>query len=359
MRFSTHSVFIFLVAVAIAGCQAKQQKAVPPRYKNIIVLADAGKRLDLFRQAERDRSIIEKIYAQFEQAARRNFFVNSKDRLQILALPNTQTDQLLSPLQEQLAIDMQTIPVKERSKYIRNGQSAFLHRVDSFYSLAASVPEKQYSNTWKFFNEHLEQYLKTDPAFDNYIIVLSDGYSAGTQTTGYTASEALLNDARKSKNWEAFLAINRLKPVALPKANLYLFFAEMNGATAFEYFPDELKLLQQVWLGWAVNCNSSGINKTLPRITEGVVNNEIASFLQLIPGKAVPGNTAGSNEISQQQNNEPAVQLPAENDPPANTVPETKKQTVVKPAAPVPTENDKKTPAKKGNKGGYTIRQDF
>lgn len=357
MRCSPRFALIFLIAGIIAGCQAKQQKAAPPRYKNIIVLADAGKRLELFRQAGRDRSIIEKIYTQFEQAARRNLFVNSKDKLQVLALPNTQTDELLSPLQDQLTIDMETIPVKERSRYIRNTQSSFLQRVDSFYALAASIPQKQYSNTWKFFNEHLEQYLKTDPSFDNYIIVLSDGYSTGPQNAGYTGSETLLNDARKAKNWESFLAINHLKPVALPKANLYLFFAEMNGATAFEHFPDELKLLQQVWLGWAVNCNSTGVNKTLPRITEGNVTNEIAAFLQTVPGTPLPAKEMNRAEMSQ-QNSEPLP--PVQNEQPAVAPPVIKKQPAAQPVtSPAPAANDKKAPAKKDDSGGYTIRQDF
>ena len=357
MSVITRFFSILFIAAAIAGCQAKQQKTVPPRYKNIIVLADAGKRLSLFRQAERDRSIIEKIYTQFEQAAKKNLYINSKDRLQVLALPNTETDELLSPLQEQLVIDMQTVPLKERSKYIRNHQPGFFRRIDSFYALAASIPEKKYSNTWKFFNEHLEQYLKTDPSFDNYVIVLSDGYSTGPQGTGYTASEALLNDARKSKNWESFLAINRLKPVALPKANLYLFFAEMNGATAYEHFPDELKLLQQVWLGWASGCNTSGMNKTLPRITEGSVNNEIAAFLQTVPGTVAPARETGAADISAQQPVEPVTGMPVENPPPM--APEPKKPTVAKPAASAPAANDKKPSAKKDNNGGYTIRQDF
>lgn len=355
MYLLTRFTIIFAVVVFAAGCRQKTQNTVPPRYKNIIVLADAGKRLGLFRQAERDKAIIEKIYTHFESTARRHFFVNSKDRFQVLALPNAQTDNLLLPLQEQLYIDMQTVPVKEKARYIKNQQTAFLRRVDSFYSLAASVPEKQYSNTWKFFNEQLEEYLKPDSNFDNYIIVLSDGYSASIPgpDAEYTSSEALLRDARKSGNWEAFLAVNRLKPIVFPRANLFLFFAEMNGSPAFEYFPDELKLVQQTWLSWAAFCNSSGANKTLPRITEGSVNNEIALFLQNAPGsKTITETAQGLKPIpavkSVQQ--EPVYLSDGQTPPQKQSV---KKHPVVKP------EPNKTSPEKKDSKGGYSIRQDF
>jgi hypothetical protein len=367
MRFYNPLIILFLTAVVGNGCSPKQKNAAPVRYKNIIVLSDAGKRLNLFRQPERDKAIIEKIYTGFETAARSHFFVNSKDRLQILALPNTRTDELLAPLQDQLYIDMKMVSLKEKARYIKNQRTIFLNRVDSFYTLAASVPEKQYSNTWKFFNEQLEKYLQPEAHYDNYIIVLSDGYSSGVVAPGanYTGSEALLNDARKSGNWEAFLTTNRLKPIVFPKANLYLFFAEMNASAEFDRFPDELKLVQQTWLGWATFCNTSGTNKTLPRITEGSVNNEITAFLQTLPGTGGTEqalntvNPPGISPEKKQPEEKPVFLSKEQKDPVRQPATENKKQPETKPAGTDKPATTKQTPVKKDKKDGFTIRQDF
>ncbi len=362
MRSLNFFMALFFPVLALVGCAGKQQKPVAVRYKNIIILTDPGKRLNLFRQAERDRAIIEKAYAQFEMAARSHFFINSKDRIQVLALPNAQTDETLQPVQEQLYIDMHTVPIKEKAKYIRNRRTAFLNKVDSFYALAAAVPEKTFSNTWKFFNEQLERYLVTDTSFDNYIIVLSDGYSSGIPGAEYTGTAEQMNDARKAANWEAFLAANRLKPVVFPRANLFLFFAEMNASPAFEYFPDELKLVQQSWLGWANFCNSAGVNKTLPRITEGTVSTELTAFLQtnavnMPPRTIMPLPQNGNADMGKQpvppKNTEPVYfsgeGTPADKQPVKKNNPEPQKKPVT----------DKKEPTKKDESGGFTIRQDF
>jgi hypothetical protein len=366
MRFYTLLIILSLATVFNNGCSPKQKNTAPTRYKNIIVLTDPGKRLNLFRQTERDKAIIEKIYTGFEMTARSHFFVNSKDRLQILALPNTQTSELLAPVQDQLYLDMQTVPLKDKARYIKNQRTMFLNRVDSFYALAASVPEKQYSHTWKFFNEQLEKYLKPEAFFDNYVIVLSDGYSAGVQTpdAAYTGSEGLLRDARKSGNWEAFLATNRLKPVVFPKANLYLFFAEMNASAEFDHFPDELKLVQQTWLGWATFCNTPGTNKTLPRITEGSVNNEITAFLQTVPGSGnsdqalIPLQPTGIVPPGKKPEGQP-VYLSKEQTTPEKPVDEIKKQPAAKTAETNKPGSTKKDSDIKDKKDGFTIRQDF
>lgn len=343
----------------MVSCSRKQQNPVAVRYKNIIILTDPGKRLNLFRQAERDRVIIEKAFTHFEAAARSHFFVNSKDRIQVLALPNPQTDQLLQPVQEQLYINMHTVPMKEKARYIRNRRNDFLHRVDSFYALAATVPDKSFSNTWKFFNEQLERYLVPDSNFDNYVIVLSDGYSTGVSGAEFTGTAELLTEARKTANWENFLTANRLKPVVFPRANLYLFFAEMNADAAYENFPDELKLVQQSWLGWANFCNSTGVNKTLPRITEGTVSTELTAFLQTLPGNGhqavmpLPqnGNTGLGKQPIPPKNTEP-VYFSGEGTP-AEKQPAKKTASKQKPVA------GKKENNTKDGSGGFTIRQDF
>jgi hypothetical protein len=350
---------LLLSTLLLAGCGNRRNPA-PQRYKNILVLADLGSRLQLYNQPGRDRAIINAIFDQFEKAARQNLFVNSKDKLHIIALPNSQLAPALASLQNRLFIDMEVIPVKERAQYIKKNKAFFFQSLDSLYNGAQLSIQPAGSQVWSFFNGPLNSYLKTDTSFDNYVLVLSDGYCEAASetdiTNGCTATSQLLPLVRQQRNWEVFLQSNGLKPVVLSTPRVHLFFAELQAGAAFENFPDELKLLQQVWSLWAAACRITGDIKTLPRITEGNVCSEISAFLSQVPVRRVQVAMTAPAAPVQAPSVENAVagKTVVTNSPPA-----VKK--MADPAAPTPakpTSIKTNTPPAAGNHG-YSIRQDF
>jgi hypothetical protein len=354
-----------LWGMLLAGCAGKPKAPVTRHYKNIVILADLGQRLSLYDQPQRDRLIINTLFDQFEKAARQHQFIHSKDKLHVVALPNHHLNPVLTSLQNALMLDMENVPLNERSKYIRDTKKGFLQALDSLYAGAGHSNQQGHSQLWTFFSGSLSSYLKTDTSFDNYVIVLTNGYAdgAGDAQHGYTASTSLMQAARQQANWQSFVTRQPLKPVSLNTPRVHLFFAEIAADTAFENFPDELKLLQQVWQVWAAALNIGGDIKILPRITAANVCNEVAQFIGQAPVRRTPPVQAmpQAQPAPMQAQGETYSQPVVQNKPPLSEPTGARKPVAPVAAPPKPASKPVAKPASKPatDKGTYSIRQDF
>lgn len=338
------------------GCGGGKPRKPPARHKNIVVIADLGRRLALYDQAGRDRAVFDAVFGALDKSIRTQMYVHAKDKLHVIIAPNKLLNPALTDWQNRLMIDLEQVPVKDRVKYMKTCRGGFFGRIDSLYRAAAAVLPDQPSDTWLFLNNQLNSYLQADTSFDNYVIVISDGYcNGGTAVTAgeYTGSAPLMAAARLQPGWQQFVNEHPLKKIVFNTPRLHFFFAELHPDSLWQQFPDELNLLQQVWRNWAQWCSPAGSSKTLPRITLANVKNEIMAFME-----AAALNTASvppATPTAEGQKNAIVVQPPLSGQKPAA------EKTAEPAAATAPSKNNPVKPVHKpgAEAGGFSIRQDF
>lgn len=248
------------------ACTSKKKSSGQKKEKahNIIVLLDLSDRLTLPGQVNRDTLLLRQIYTAFEERVRKQMYINAQDQLQVLVAPQRSLPAHTETIENRLRINMQEVPVKERSGFLKKKRPVFFQQVDSLYHAAAQRPASSFSGSdiWKFFDQYLRNYLVPDTNTENRIIVLTDGYfdfeslkDKKQQGCRYSYSEKLMQKGRVPVpgNMAPELFFQQifdscgLIPVHINQGNTGILVAEMTARNSYEY---ELELLEAMWSGW-------------------------------------------------------------------------------------------------------------
>ena len=253
--------FLWLPGILVLwGCSSRKadEKANAVKPLNLLVLLDLSDRLLTPGQVTRDTQLLRHIYHGFENRVRRQFFINSKDRLQLLVAPQRSLPGVIERIEGKLRIYMPEVPIKERASYLRKQEATFFQQVDSLYTRALgnrNASSFSGSDIWKFFDQYLRNYLVLDTGTNNQVIVLTDGYFdfeslKDKKQTGcrYSYSEAIMRQARTGKTvYQQLFDSCGLLPVALNRPNVSVLVAEISPKNAYE---QEAQLLEALWQSW-------------------------------------------------------------------------------------------------------------
>jgi hypothetical protein len=255
-------VFIFLLGViCIISCtprsKAGQKTAIKPM--NLVVLLDLSDRLTTPEQVQRDTQLLHHIYRLFENRAKRQFYIQCKDRLQVLVMPQKSLPAgSIEGIESRLRILMPEVPLKERASFLKKNEVSFFNAIDSLYIAATgkrNASEYSGSDTWKFFDQYLRNYMVQDTGTINKVVVLTDGYldfeslkDKKEKGCRYSYSGAIMRQARNNKNnYRLLFDSCGLIPVVFNQTNISVLAAEISPKLSFE---NEAVILETMWQSW-------------------------------------------------------------------------------------------------------------
>jgi hypothetical protein len=256
-------VLAFLLGIIFIGSctqhsKTEQKTAIKPM--NLVVLLDLSDRLTTPEQVQRDTQLLHHIYRLFENRARRQFFIQSKDRLQVLVAPQKTLPANIENFESRLRILMPEVPLKERASFLKKNERIFFDAIDSLYAAAGKRTASEYSGSdiWKFFDQYLRNYMVHDTGTINKVVVLTDGYfdfeslkDKKQQGCRYSYSGAIMRQARNSKNnYRQLFDSCGLIPVVFNQPNISVLAAEISPKLSFE---TEAGILEALWLAWVKN----------------------------------------------------------------------------------------------------------
>lgn len=174
--------FILIICLLLVACNADKKKANPPIQPiNIIVILDVSDRLlkeklpGQERQTVKDKKIAKGIISQYENFARKAYYIGNRHRLAFVVPAQPGITKLIP--QETLET-LKLWPTNEdRAKgapRFREMKEKLNIAIDSLYQFVEDRQEFTGSDIWGWFKVSAEEYLQ--PNALNYIICISDGY---------------------------------------------------------------------------------------------------------------------------------------------------------------------------------------
>ena len=258
MRLHTRLFPVLLSGILLLGCSQKTNKAPTQRPLNLLVLLDLSDRLTTPEQINRDTQLLHHIYRLFHNRVRQQLYINSTDRLQILLAPQRSLPVQTENMETRLRVYLPDVPMKERAAFLRTHEPLFFSRIDSLYHIATTgrKPEAYSgSDIWKFFDQHLNLYLRRDTNAVNKIIILTDGYfdfellkDKKQKGCRYSYSELLMRQARTGTiPLQQLFDSCGLLPVTLNQPNISVMVTEISPKTAG---AGETRILKTMWGSW-------------------------------------------------------------------------------------------------------------
>ncbi|MDE0681506.1 MAG: hypothetical protein OXI63_01205 [Candidatus Poribacteria bacterium] len=174
--------FILIICLLFVACNADKKEANPPTQPiNIIVILDVSDRLlkeklpGQERQTVKDKKIAKGIISQYENFARKTYYIGNRHRLAFVVPAQPGVTKLIP--QETLET-LKLWPTNEdRAKgapRFREMKEKVNTAIDSLYQFIEDRQEFTGSDIWGWFKVSAEEYLQ--PNALNYIICISDGY---------------------------------------------------------------------------------------------------------------------------------------------------------------------------------------
>jgi hypothetical protein len=159
----------------------ENKKEKKPRIKNnFIVLLDLSDRIIVQEdQPNRDKEIIRKIYALFENNVQKNLYIKARDEIKVVIAPQKGSSLKQEVYEDRLYVNMDNIKKIYRRSQEDERRKAFSANLDTLYSeaLFSKNPEAYHgADIWKYFYEDLKVDYVKDPLAENYLFILTDGY---------------------------------------------------------------------------------------------------------------------------------------------------------------------------------------
>ena len=203
-------IMLILLLRSLANTFGQTVKNPPPQ--KYIILLDLSDRLLLPQQADRDKVLIQAVFAEFEKIVKGNFYIFSEDVFQINIIP--QEGGIDSDTYTQhLFINLKSIPTSQKRIKMEAFKKSLPALLTTLYQAAIGKRTKTAdfmgADTWRSFNDFLPQsLLKTGV---NKLFILTDGYldfesnrfvgKNGNRTT----DSRMINRMRTLPNWQQVL----------------------------------------------------------------------------------------------------------------------------------------------------------
>lgn len=253
-NFTTSATFVFLFVCALTTA------AVPPkptRLVNYVVLLDLSDRLLAPDQARRDVALVQAVFDCFEKGVRQQLIINAHDRFRVVVAPQKGIRYRPEIYMDALYLDLNTVSMAQKRQQLDELRAKLPRQLTALYveALAGRKQARDFAgcDLWQYVNEQLPTDL--DPAYDNVLVVVTDGYLDFEHNTrvlkqGNRATDSrMLDRLRRDSNWRQTLArpTEGLIPVTKPLPNLRVCVAEVRPK--YDNL-NESDLLTELWSKW-------------------------------------------------------------------------------------------------------------
>lgn len=249
-----------LVALCFGSLATGTNASTPPkpaRPVNYVVLLDLSDRLLAPDQARRDAALIQAVFTRFEQGVRAQFIINAHDRFRVVIAPQRGIRYQTEPYMDALYLDLNSTDMGHKRQRLDALRADLPRQLSQLYAVATTGKKQARDfagcDLWQYANEQLPTDL--DPAYDNVLVVMTDGYFDFEHNThalheGNRATDARVTDRlRRDANWRQTLArpTEGLVPIRKKLPNLSVLVAEIKP----KYDSlQEADLLMAVWQKW-------------------------------------------------------------------------------------------------------------
>jgi len=266
--------FVLLSATVLANS---------PRPVNYVVLLDLSDRLLAPDQARRDAALVQAVFADFDRRVKKQLIINAKDRFRVVIAPQRGVGYQPDAYMESLYLDMSALTMNVKRQRLDALRTELPRQLTRLYAeaMAGKRQPRDFagSDLWQYANEQLPTDL--DPAYDNVLVVLTDGYfdfenNRNALKQGNRATDSrMLDRLRRDPNWPKTLdrPTEGLIPVQKPLPSLTVCVAEIRPK-----YPNltEADLLTALWTKWLreskvrrwVVQQQAGLSKSLTRLHE-------------------------------------------------------------------------------------------
>lgn len=171
--------YFLLLLIISCNPPAPKKRSISEKH-NYIILLDLSDRLIIQpEQPERDKEIINAIYAMFEQRIKRDLYIKSRDELKVVIAPQRGSGLRTDKFEDQLYVNMESIQNVFRRLKEEERRTNFHNSLDELYKKAvfSKYPKQYYgADIWKYFYEDLETDYSNDTLTKNFLFILTDGY---------------------------------------------------------------------------------------------------------------------------------------------------------------------------------------
>lgn len=247
-KYSAFFVLFFCLTVATNAQSGKNE--------SYIVLLDLSDRLLTVDQTNRDKRLIQDVFARFEGIVRQKFIINSSDCFKVVIAPQ-QGGIITETYENELYISMTEFHISQKRKGLETFKANLPKVLDKLYADATKgrklARDFKGTDIWKYFNDFLVNDVVN--THQNKLFVLTDGYfdfesnrfvgQLGNRTT----DSRVLNKLRNDSEWEKKLhsANEGLIPVKKNFGKLSVCLLEIKPK--FQNL-NEQDLLVAVWQKW-------------------------------------------------------------------------------------------------------------
>jgi hypothetical protein len=169
---------ILILAVSCAP-PPPEDKSITEKH-NYIVLLDLSDRLIVQKdQPNRDKELLNYIYAQFEERVKKNLFIRSRDEIRVVIAPQKGSGLYRAEFEDKMYVNMDNIPAGLKRPKEEERRTRFLGAIDTLYQKAifSKNPTDYYgADIWKYFYEDLKTDYSSDTLTKNFLFILTDGY---------------------------------------------------------------------------------------------------------------------------------------------------------------------------------------
>ena len=254
--------YLFILVFYLCGSLAFASSK--PRFLNIIIVSDLSdrnladkERLPKFPM-KYDLSVIKELLNQFSMNVKRNLYINSRDRICFVYLPEYQSSSSnFNISDDNLEIDMNEIDIRSKRIKLNSITQMFYSKTKEIYSLA--LKQKTIgADIWAFFKYDLERYIIKQPSFRNILVILTDGYlyfdedyknkRLNTRNGATYMNVALLRNRKNTKN-----PLVKLLPINKDFSNLEILM--MGIDPIIKYNNKEYSIILNTWSTWFNSMN--------------------------------------------------------------------------------------------------------
>ena len=252
MKYST------LVCVLVIGCASQADQPKPrPRQVHFLLELDLSDRILAPHQVEKDKAIIAAVVDIFLEEVRRKYYINSKDRLQVIPFRQKNNPDAFR-YRDYLSIDVADIPLAERVDALPALRDTLFAYVDTLYAQALCSDRFYGADIWEYFNEdfHATPVTAIGDSVTTVAIVLTDAYIVAEDrliTRGRKANyipTAVLRALRSDPDWEKTFEEGGYGLLPLSQdfhgANVAVLVLEVSPRPYF----NELAILTKYWTSW-------------------------------------------------------------------------------------------------------------
>jgi hypothetical protein len=248
--------FKYFAFFVLFFCSTIATQAQLGKNENYIVLLDLSDRLLTVDQTNRDKRLIQDVFARFEGIVRQKFIINSSDCFKVVIAPQ-QGGVITETYEDALYISMTEFDISQKRKQLETFKANLPKVLDKLYADATRgrklARDFKGTDIWKYFNDFLINDVVN--THQNKLFVLTDGYfdfesnrfvgQLGNRTT----DSRVMNKLRNDSDWERKLrsANEGLIPVKKNFGKLSVCLLEIKPK--FQNL-NEQDLLVAVWQKW-------------------------------------------------------------------------------------------------------------